>query len=100
MNMTNARVFRNNEMKPIQPVTGRKVAPELGWATFRPTNGRKVARLQHLFLGGRPSARLTDGKSRVYNICVVLCFPPKIVLPPGIPNYIEAIFGGKVGSWG
>ena len=31
--------------------------PRIRWATFRPTNRRKVARLQHLFLGGRPSIR-------------------------------------------
>ena len=55
--------------------------------------GRKVARLQHLFLGGRPSVRLTDGRSRAYNICAMLCFPPKIFLPLGIPNYIETIGG-------
>ena len=72
--------------------------PRIRWATFRPTNGRKVTRLQHLFLVGRPSVRLTDGRSRVYNICFMLCFPSKIFLPPGIPNYIETILGGKVGS--
>ena len=44
--------------------------------------------------------QLTDGRSRIYNMCVVLCFPNKIFLPPGIPNYIETILGGKVGSRG